>query len=307
MGKAIDITGQKFGRLTALYPTRKNGRFAWHCKCDCGNECDVDSGNLRTGKQKSCGCLRNENGRGKKKDITGQRFGLLTVLEATEERQSGAIVWRCLCDCGNEIKVPTGNLTSGHTSSCGCKNFISVPRIESLEGKRFGRLVVLNRVIKDKNVYWKCKCDCGNTINVPQDCLRRKNYTQSCGCLKSKGEERIIQLLTKNNIPFETQKTFETCQFPNTGLSARFDFFVNQKYLIEYDGIQHYKILGWNTAENLNLIQNRDKIKNQWCKENNIPLIRIPYTHYEDLCIDDLILERSKFIWQQDEETQQKI
>ena len=50
MGKIIDITGQKFGYLTVLYPGRKYNRFAWVCKCDCGNEITVESNNLRTGK-----------------------------------------------------------------------------------------------------------------------------------------------------------------------------------------------------------------------------------------------------------------
>jgi hypothetical protein len=50
MGKIIDITNQTFGYLTALYPTHLNGRFAWHCRCVCGKEVDVDSGNLRHGK-----------------------------------------------------------------------------------------------------------------------------------------------------------------------------------------------------------------------------------------------------------------
>lgn len=50
MGKFIDITNQRYGNLKALYPTRKYNRFAWHCLCDCGKECDVESNNLRTGK-----------------------------------------------------------------------------------------------------------------------------------------------------------------------------------------------------------------------------------------------------------------
>ena len=53
---------------------------------------------------------------------------------------------------------------------------------------------------------------------------------------------------------------------------------------------------GWHTEEQLTQQQERDKIKTQWCKEHNIPLIRIPYTHYKDLKIEDLLLETSKFI-----------
>lgn len=51
----IDITNQKFGKLTALYFIPKEGK--WHCKCECGNECDIDGYNLRNLKSTSCGCI----------------------------------------------------------------------------------------------------------------------------------------------------------------------------------------------------------------------------------------------------------
>ena len=53
-------------------------------------------------------------------DLTGKRFGHLTVIEQTEERKHGCIIWRCLCDCGNETKVTSHNLVSGDTKSGGC-------------------------------------------------------------------------------------------------------------------------------------------------------------------------------------------
>ena len=58
-----DITGQKFGRLTALYPLDKRdnkGSVIWHCKCDCGNEADISVNCLVHGNYKSCGCLKKE-------------------------------------------------------------------------------------------------------------------------------------------------------------------------------------------------------------------------------------------------------
>lgn len=59
-----DLTGQRFGKLTALYPCnyKKNSSILWHCKCDCGHECDVDSYNLKSGLTKSCGCITNSIG-----------------------------------------------------------------------------------------------------------------------------------------------------------------------------------------------------------------------------------------------------
>ncbi len=79
---------------------------------------------------------------------------------------------------------------------------------------------------------------------------------------------------------------------------ARFDFYVNNKYIIEYDGETHYQsnLHGWYDKSHLKAQQERDIIKNQWCKDNNIPLIRIPYTHLNDLKIEDLLLETSEYI-----------
>lgn len=57
-----DITNQRFGRLVALYPTDKRNHrsIVWHCRCDCGNECDISSANLMTGDTTSCGCINSK-------------------------------------------------------------------------------------------------------------------------------------------------------------------------------------------------------------------------------------------------------
>jgi len=123
-------------------------------------------------------------------------------------------------------------------------------------------------------------------------------HTTSCGCNRSKGELKISQLLTKNNIPFDREKQFENCIYSKKNTKPRFDFYVNNQYIIEYDGRQHFESdkSGWNTPEQLALTKERDAFKNEYCKKHNIPLIRIPYTHYNNLCIEDLKLETSSFI-----------
>lgn len=62
MGKALDLTNQRFGRLVALYKTdkRSGNNIMWHCICDCGNEKDINGSDLKKGKTKSCGCLQKE-------------------------------------------------------------------------------------------------------------------------------------------------------------------------------------------------------------------------------------------------------
>ena len=61
MGKLIDLTGKRFGRLLVVEKSEsKNGYAAWLCRCDCGNEKIISGNELRKGKAKSCGCLRKE-------------------------------------------------------------------------------------------------------------------------------------------------------------------------------------------------------------------------------------------------------
>ena len=60
MAKMIDITGQKFGRLTAIKPIFDGRRYDWLCECECGNTCTKSGVSLRNGQAKSCGCLHSE-------------------------------------------------------------------------------------------------------------------------------------------------------------------------------------------------------------------------------------------------------
>lgn len=233
------------------------------------------------------------------KDETGHKYGRLLVLELDKEKTKNkkGTWWKCKCDCGNETIVEGYSLRSGHTTSCGCyhKERFCYSRFQDLTGQRFGKLIVLEQDYKAKiekdfrRVYYKCQCDCGNIITTNRGCLISGDTT-SCGCIKSKGELKITQILKEHNIIFEQQKTFDTCRFPDTNALARFDFYLPEyNTLIEYDGRQHFdKNNPWYSEYNIL----HDQYKNQWCKENNVPLIRIPYTKYETLCIEDLLIAR---------------
>lgn len=163
-----------------------------------------------------------------------------------------------------------------------------------LTGQTFGKLTVIKQSDKrasNGSVYWHCKCECGREKDILGQSLRNGSCT-SCGSHSniSKGNAKIIDILNKHNILYEVEKKFSTCKDKNC---LPFDFYVNNSYLIEYDGEQHYDK---NTVFNYEYTHKHDLIKTQWCKENNIPLIRIPYTHYNNLCLEDLILETSSFI-----------
>jgi hypothetical protein len=129
-------------------------------------------------------------------DLTGQKYGLLTVIER-EKTVGGKARWRCLCECGNEHVVNASDLRSGNTKSCGClnrataiKNIAGAKRpVINLAGRRFGRLVAVEQV-SESPAKWLCKCDCGNTAIVRGDCLRI-GRTKSCGCLAKETQSRI--------------------------------------------------------------------------------------------------------------------
>lgn len=235
------------------------------------------------------------------------RFGKITALEPTEKRQSGCIVWKCKCDCGNICYINSHSLKTGNTKSCGCLN--NEKRIERINryneknfkditNQRFGELLAIKptKYRSGSNIIWECQCRCGNICYISNNNLL-KGTTKSCGCMNmSIGEDIIINILKENNIPFVTQKTFENCRFPYSNRKARFDFYIDNKYLIEYDGEQHFRISPWDDSEDdLKERKARDEYKNQWCKQNNIPLIRIPYWHLNKVNINDLLLETSQY------------
>lgn len=117
---------------------------------------------------------------GKIKDLTGEVFGKLKVIEMTPERRNRQVVWKCECECGNTTYVVGQALRTGHTKSCGCLNY-EKKDINSLEGQIFGKLTVLHRSDFSFNnkVYWTCKCECGCTLDVSGTDLRNKNV-ESC-------------------------------------------------------------------------------------------------------------------------------
>lgn len=103
------------------------------------------------------------------------------------------------------------------------------------------------------------------------------NREQGCPlCNNSKGELKINKILKDNNFSFVAEKDFENC-IDNKKL--RFDFYLPEHNLcIEYDGLQHYESVEyWGGIDYLKYVQKHDEIKNDYCKENNINLIRIKY------------------------------
>lgn len=193
--KSKDILGQKFNMLTAIEPVSKNkcGQTMWRCICDCGKETIVSISSLKTEHIKSCGCLLKKSSEKQRYNLTGEKFGKLTVMSYyghRKEIKSHNNFWVCKCECGNETVVETVSLISGGTKSCGC-----LAR-NNLTGRVFERLTVL-----EKDDYWskkyncttyKCQCNCGNIKYIRGTSLVSGNV-RSCGCIAKEIEDLIGQ------------------------------------------------------------------------------------------------------------------
>ena len=131
----------------------------------------------------------------KLEDLAGKRFGRLVIV-----RRAGSLynrsAWLCICDCGNEKVINGNNLKRGNCTSCGCYrkemsikvNTGNIYTLKDLTGKRFGRLLVIERTktpehIKGNRVYWLCRCNCGNE-KIISGLNLRNGHTLSCGCYK---------------------------------------------------------------------------------------------------------------------------
>ena len=294
--------GNVYGRWTVIDKAQsRNGRAYWLCECSCSNHTrkEIAGTELRRGKSKSCGCLIKEKitkqNQENFKDLTNKKFGCLTPYQKTSLRKNGSIIWKCKCSCGNtEFLASSRSLLKGELKSCGCLRQLNLYNVSQKNGK----LTAIEPIGHNKrgNIIWKCRCECGNYKEVIASEFNSEHII-SCGfCnIKSLGELKIIRILNENNIPFIKEYSFNNCINPITLKKLRFDFYVNNSYLIEFDGKQHF-IEDSGYGKDLQDTQYRDSIKNNYCKENNIPLIRIPYLALENLNINDLLLDSSKYI-----------
>lgn len=225
------------------------------------------------------------------KNEIGNKYGLLTVIERAGSIH-GKAAWLCQCECGNQIKVTGDALRRGQAKTCGstehrAKRMKEVGKSNYIDitNKKFGKLTAIRPIGSASygGVLWECRCDCGNIHKVEYSNLVN-GKVQSCGCLKSKGEQYIQQLLTYNQIEYKTQYTPKGWLL-STNYKPYYDFgiFKNNQLiaLLEYNGEQHRKFYSnkntWNNEENFLKTQRRDKEKQDLCKQHNIPLYIIWY------------------------------
>lgn len=258
MGKPLDLTGQRFGKLVALrrLDEKKGKLFYWECQCDCGNLCKVPGTYLKNGNTKSCGCskydgLKKYNKKQSEDNIIpkGSKFGKLTVIKDLGIKPYGNSgnrrYYLCQCDCGNVKEILGNSLKQNHTISCGeCLSSV-------------GEYKIIN-LLKENNILYN------------HDVLFEPLFKETGKRL------RFDFIIYKDNgdidrfIEFDGRQHF---QGPDTNYWSR-------------------------TPETLEDIKNRDLIKNNFCLKNNYKLVRIPYTlkniTIEDILTDKYLIKKEE-------------
>lgn len=246
-------------------------------------------------------------------DLTGQDFGYWHVIERAPSKPGQRTRWRCICTaCGKEKDVDGAHLRAGRSTNCGCIRMEKMRQasIKHEEGKTYGYLYVERMATEEEKprhdkegIFWNCTCTkCGRKNVIVFGDYLRNGDTISCGCVLSKNESLIADMLQRANFQFKEQYKFS--DLTSTGRSCdqlMFDFAIFNKdtllYLIEYDGSQHFKWSSensWNNEKQFAITRENDLLKNKYCFEHHIPLIRIPYdTKYT---FNDLKLATTRFL-----------
>ena len=249
MSRAIDLSGTQCGFLTVVEKSKEKYRTQtqWVCVCVCGKEKLVTTGNLNARKVISCGCQKN-NGTFKSEDLSGQKFGRLSIVSKTEKRSYGSVVWICRCDCGKIKEVRQNKLKSGETKSCGCLNIETAKKLGessafNLLGQTFNRLTVIAPVEKRKKngaIMWTCLCRCGKKSTVATGALLNGSI-KSCGCLTKEKLKSRSGSKHHNYNPLLTDEQREKNRYQLFGenlTSWRNEVFANDDYTCISCGIK---------------------------------------------------------------------
>lgn len=233
-------------------------------------------------------------------DITGQTInGIECLGNYIVKNKKTYWEWKCPY-CGKIFRDTKNHIETGHTKSCGC--LLHRKQYKDHSGEMVNGYIECIKYVKTneygKPVYlFKCPI-CGKLFEDTYAHVKH-GYKSSCGCkVKSHGENKIIKILESNNINYKSQKWFTDCRDINP---LPFDFCIYTKdsyYLIEFDGEQHFTRREdgrFGGEDDFETTQLHDQIKNKYCLNNNIPLIRIPYTHLH-ITMEDLIPETSQFL-----------
>lgn len=287
--------------LSKYYDSKENQEF----RCSCGNKfvrkfsnvvsnnqiyC-LDCSSVRLAKKNRKRAL--ENFKELLEHVENSDFGI-TILAKFEDYENNKTPLKTLCRCGN-IYYPTANSLKRSLNTqckpCGDKQAglrLRKPKSEIKDFIESNGYEFLSYEHRD-GMHWievSCENDKHSPYLVDWGNFSMGNRCPQCNL--SKGEERVRLFLEKNNIEFNREVKLNGLVGINNG-PLRFDFEVlldGELYYLEFDGEQHFKPK-FGEYEFNRTVKN-DIIKNEFCKKNNLNLLRISYTELKNI---DIILK----------------
>lgn len=208
-----------------------------------------------------------------------------------------------ICPIHGEFEQTPDSHTKSGCPKCGlefCKEFSISQRTTIEEFIKKSKEIFGDKYDYNKTIYSGYKKDLiiickihGEFVVNPSNHISNKRGCPYC-YKASEGELLIAKLLIQNKINFEYEKWFDDLRNPETNRPYRFDFYINDKnILIEFDGIHHFMPVGiWGGDENFEKVKKVDYLKNEYCVENNIKLIRInKYKEIENILKENNIIK----------------
>lgn len=279
-------------------------------QCYCGSNFKTTFDEFKNGNKRQCNECGYENGSNKTRKTQYQFESEVNTLTNGEYEVLGKYINDSTkikikhILCGNEWEVePSSFIQGSRCPICQHRSYIKTTdefnkemynlvgkEYEALEEYKGGEVKILVRHNK-----------CGHEYYVKPNNFRHGRRCPKCSLPNNpKTEKHIAELLKTINISFKRQKTFDDCINPNTGKKLKFDFAIYNDdqslfCLLEYDGKQHFEpIKYFGGDKSLSETKFRDNIKNNYCRQNNIKLIRIPYWDFSNL--EDILQKQLKAV-----------
>lgn len=269
-------------------------------KCSCGKVYETNFTTFKNKKAYQCPSC------GKQKSIDSRRLDYTQVKDTIESSGSGCLLisqeyknnstpLEIKCKCGSVFKTTLANFIHQNNQSCGvCRGKFhwDISSVKEYVERNTNCTLITEQYI-NIDTPMEFTCECGELFTTTFSAFRHSNKTacDKCSFIMSKSESAIVKHLKSKNIHFIKEYRFEDCR---NELPLPFDFAILDKNgcvicLIEADGQQHFRPINFGgisddvAKKRYEQTCNNDNIKNEYCKENNIHLIRVPYWEFDDI------------------------
>lgn len=294
------INSKKGNGCTLLSDYYKNMYTPLSIGCGCGNEYKTNFTSFKNSNTRQCPSC------GRKNAVDSRRLSYKTVEDLinnsgsectllSKEYKNNSTPLKIRCSCGNMFKTSLANFEYQNTQKCNfCKGKVNwnYDMVRDYVNNKTDCTLITDNY-RNIDTLMEFQCPCGNQFATSFSSFRhsQKQTCDTCSMIISKSERRLIHCLTKKGINFETEYRFQDCR---NCLPLPFDVAIlnsdgDVKLLIESDGRQHFEPVNFGGISDASAKKRfeetivNDRIKTQYCKDNDIPLLRIPYWEFDNI------------------------